>query len=75
MRNDWTDDRLDAFSRETDRRFDEVDRKCGEVKESLSALNSRFDVLLEAVFSLHRMMFRASVGVILALVGILATQL
>jgi hypothetical protein len=83
MRNSWTDDRLDGFSKETYRRFDEVDRHIGEVERHMeqgfarvdgefralrSEMNTRFD-------SLQRTMMQLGSGAILALIGLIATQI
>jgi hypothetical protein len=73
-------------SGEVNRKFDEVNRRIERVEDSIHDLrlemNSKFkgmqrsmDTLQETVLALHRMMFRASVAVILALIVILATQL
>jgi phytoene/squalene synthetase len=83
MRNSWTDDRLDDFRAETQRRFDEVDQRFDRLERRMengfSELNARIDAmqqgLQQAIFDLQRLMFRASIAVILALIAILATQL
>lgn len=108
MRNSWTDDRLDDFRAETQRRFDEVERNAERrsdevnhrfdevdrrmdgvdrrmdgierrMETGFSELNARIDALhhglRQAIFDLQRLMFRASVAGILALIAILATQL
>jgi hypothetical protein len=61
MREAWTDERLDDLSRRMDRGFDCVDA-------DLRALNARFDAL-------QRTMLQVGGGVIVALVGLIATQL
>ncbi len=50
MRQSWTDDRLDDFRAETqrrfaevDRRFDEVDRRFDKVDERFEKVDERFD--------------------------------
>ncbi|HEX2096001.1 MAG TPA: hypothetical protein VHF50_01370 [Solirubrobacterales bacterium] len=43
MRQSWTDDRLDAFRGETQRRFDEVDRQFHEVDRRFDEVDRRFD--------------------------------
>jgi tetrahydromethanopterin S-methyltransferase subunit G len=45
MRQSWTDDRLDDFRADVNRRFDEVDRRFDEINAELRALNGRFDAL------------------------------
>jgi hypothetical protein len=61
MRKAWTDERLDDLSRRMDRGFDRVDA-------DLRALNGRFDAL-------QRTMVQVGGGLIVALVGLIATQL
>lgn len=61
MRESWTDARLDDFVVHTDRRFDSVDAE-------LRALNARFDAL-------QRTLLQLGGGVIVALIGLIATQL
>lgn len=61
MRESWTDERLDDFRDEVNRRFDKVD---GE----LSRVNDRLD-------GLHRVMLQIGGGIVVALVGLIATQL
>ena len=61
MRNAWTDERLDDLSERVDRGFDRVDA-------DLRALNGRFDAL-------QRTMVQVGGGVIVALIGLIATQL
>ena len=89
MPKDWTDDRLDTFARETYRRFDEVDRRFGDVnrrfdeidrrlirvEDAVHTLGKRFDALQESMLALHRLISRASVGGLFALIAIFATQL
>ena len=61
MRRAWTDARLDDLSERMDRGFDRVDA-------DLRALNGRFDAL-------QRTMLQLGGGVIVALIGLIATQL
>ncbi len=61
MREAWTDERLDDMSARMDRGFERVDA-------DLRALNGRFDAL-------QRTMLQIGGGVIVALVGLIATQL
>jgi hypothetical protein len=72
MRKSWADGRLDDFASHTDRRFDEVNRRFDRVDEDIHHLrtdiNARFDAL-------QRTMLQTSGGVIIALIGLIATQL
>jgi hypothetical protein len=61
MREAWTDGRLDDLNKKVDRGFDRVDA-------DLRALNGRFDAL-------RRTMAQVGGGVIVALIGLIATQL
>jgi hypothetical protein len=61
MRQSWTDERLDDLSQRMDDGFKRVDAE-------LRALNGRFD-------SLNRTLLQIGGGVIIALVGLIATQL
>jgi hypothetical protein len=83
MRESWTDARLDDFRAETANRFDAVDQRFdslerrmddgfNRVNADLRALreetNSRFD-------SMQRTLLQMGGGVIVALIGLIATQL
>lgn len=72
MRENWTDARLDDFRGETARRFDTLERRMDEgfnrVDADLRALNVRLDAF-------QRTMLQVGGGVIVALVGLIATQL
>jgi hypothetical protein len=65
MRESWTDERLDDFRDEVNRRFDKVDAE-------LHRVNDRLD-------DLHRMLFQFATGGLVTLIagvaGFLATQL
>jgi len=61
MRESWTDARLDDFAASVDKRFDAVDAQ-------LKALNGRFDAL-------NRTLLQVGGGIIVALIGLIATQL
>jgi hypothetical protein len=72
MRENWTDERLDDFAKNVDRRFNEVDRRFDKVDAELARINDRLD-------GLHRTMLQMAGGTIAALVagfaGVIATQL
>ena len=61
VRESWTDERMDDFARNVERRFDKVDHE-------LHRVNDRLDAL-------HRGLFQVGGGIIVALVGIIVTQL
>ena len=61
MRQGWTDERLDDLN-------DRMEAGFGRVDADLRALNARFDAL-------QRTMLQVGGGVIVALVGLIATQL
>jgi hypothetical protein len=86
MRKSWTDARLDDFAAHTDRRFDTVDQRFDAVDQrfdtlerrmesgfnrvdaELRGINARFDAL-------QKTMIQTSALVIVALIGLIATQL
>ncbi len=68
VREAWTDERLDDFRSRVDERFDEVDRRFDAVDRRLDRIDEKFE-------RLYKLMFQASVAVVVALLGILATQL
>lgn len=97
MRQSWTDERLDDFRGEVNRRFDEVNRRFDEVDQrfeqvdhcfdrvdgELLAIRSEMHIGFEKLSeqmnlrfeSLQRSMFQASVVLIVAVLGLLGTQL
>jgi len=52
MRESWTDERLDDFRDEVNRRFDEVYRRFDKVDHELNRINDRLD-------NLHRILIYA----------------
>lgn len=68
MRRAWTDERLDDLSGRVEEGFRRVDA-------DLRALNARFDALHSRFDALQRTMLQLGGGVIVALVGLIATQL
>ena len=75
MRKSWTDERLDDFRVDVDRRFDEVDRRFDRVETELRRINDRLD-------DMHRTMVHGFVGMTAAMlagyaatIGLVITQL
>jgi len=72
MRESWTDERLDDFRDEVNRRFDGVDRRFDKVDAELHRVNDRLDAL-------HRTLFQFAGGALATLIagiaGFIATQL
>ncbi len=83
MRQSWTDDRLDDFRGEVNRRFDEMDRRFEGVDKRFDRVDQRFDDLsrqMNARFdSFQRAMFQAAIALVTAILtvaaAIIATQL
>jgi len=87
MREIWTDARLDDFAAHTDRRFDAVDKRFDAVDKRFDAVDKRFESLerrmedgfteINARFdALQRTLLQlVGGGVIVALIGLIATQL
>ncbi len=70
-RFDAVDKRFDAVDRRfevIDRRFEAVDRRFDAVDAELQRLNGRFD-------DLHRTLLQVGGGVVVALIGLIVTQL
>jgi hypothetical protein len=65
MRESWTDARLDDFAKRTDQRFDNLERR---MEKGFSEINTRFDAL-------QRTLLQLGGGMLVALIGLIATQL
>jgi hypothetical protein len=72
MRESWSDERLDDFRDEVNRRFDGVNRRFDKVDAELHRVNDRLD-------GLHRTLLQIAGGTIATLIagfaGVIATQL
>lgn len=72
VRQSWTDERLDDFRGEVNRRFDKVDEELRSLRSEIGGLNTRFD-------SLQRTMLQIAGGTIGTLIagfaGVVVTQL
>jgi hypothetical protein len=65
MRESWTDERLDDLSHRVDEGFRRVD---ADIRDLRADMNSRFDAL-------QRTLLQLGGGLIVALMGLIATQL
>jgi hypothetical protein len=84
-RFDAVDQRFDAVDQRfeaVDQRFDAVDQRFEAVDQRFEAMDRRFDAVDASLRDitirfdgLHKLMFQASVLVIVALIGLIATQL
>ncbi len=76
MRESWTDERLDDFRDEVNRRFDKVDVEFRdlrlEMKSGFDGLNQRFDGLQQALL---KMASATIVTLIAGILGVVVTQL
>lgn len=86
MRESWTDERLDDFRDEVNRRFDQVDRRFERIEGDIRDLRGEVTELrteMKAGFeSVHRAMVHGAIALsaayvagFAALVGLVATQL
>jgi tetrahydromethanopterin S-methyltransferase subunit G len=86
MRDSWTDARLDDFSKHVDQRFDAVDQRFDAVDRRFDAVERRFEAVEQRMengfgrieshlVGLHKTMTQASAMIIVALIGLIATQL
>jgi DNA anti-recombination protein RmuC len=82
VKETWTDERMDDFAKHVDQRFDGVDQRLDKIDSRFDKIDSRFDKIdsrfdkIDARFeALHRLMLQSSVLVIVALIGLIATQL
>jgi hypothetical protein len=72
MRETWTDARLDEFAKQTDRRFDSLERR---METGFSEINARFDALQRTLLQLGGGLLIAMIGLLAALIGMIGTQL
>jgi hypothetical protein len=82
MRESWTDERLDDFRDEVNRRFDEVDRRFDgvdrrfdKVEFELHRVNDRLDGMQRTMIHGFVVMTGAIIASNAALIGLIATQL
>ena len=72
MRSTWTDSRLDDFALETGRHFDTLERR---MDEGFREVRGEIGALQRTIIQAGVAIFGALLGVILAIVGVIATQL
>jgi hypothetical protein len=79
MRESWTDERLDDFRAEVNRRFDSVDRRFEKVEWEIRELRTEMKAGFE---SIHKVMLQGAIALsaaylagFAAVVGLVATQL
>lgn len=82
MRQSWTDDRLDDFRGEVNRRFEEVDRRFDEVDRRFDKVDAELHRVNDRLDGLHRLLAHAIVamtaGILTGnavLVALIVTQL
>jgi hypothetical protein len=71
-RMSWTDERMDDFAAHTYRSFDEVNRRLDGIERRMDDGFKRVDERFEAM---HRLMLQSSIAIVVALIGLIATQL
>lgn len=62
MRQSWTDDRLDDFRGEVNRRFDEVDRRFDEVDKRFDKVETELHRVNDRLDSLSKMLIFAAIA-------------
>jgi chromosome segregation ATPase len=72
MRQTWTDDRLDDFREEVARRFDRVEAETRAIRAAMKAGFERVDDRFDRMY---RLMLQLGGGTLVALLGLIATQL
>ncbi len=78
-RMDWTDERMDDFVKQVDQRFKQVDQRFDRVDAEMRGLRDEmkagFAKIDERFEAMQRLLLQSSVLVIVALIGLIATQL
>ena len=83
MREAWTDERLDDFARDVDRRFDRLEGRfdglAGKVDELRRETNAKFERVEGRIAEVNQTMLRLGGGALVTFVvgfaGLIATQL
>jgi chaperonin cofactor prefoldin len=68
MGDGWTDERMDDFRDEVNRRFDEVDKRFDKLDERFERFEDRFAAL-------QRTLLVSNGAIIAGLIGVIATQI
>ncbi len=72
MRQNWTDERLDDLNSKVDRGFERIDADLRAHRSEFAALRSEMKAGFEGMY---RLMIQLGGGMIVALIGLVATQL
>jgi hypothetical protein len=72
MRQSWTDNRLDEFSAQTVRRFDDLERR---MDIGFNRIDGDMRAVRNEIGALQRTMIQVGGGMIVAVLGLIATQL
>lgn len=75
MRESWTDERLDDFRGDVNRRFDEVDNRFDKIDHELHRINDRLDGMQRTMVHGFVAMTAAMMAGYAATVGLVVTQL
>lgn len=75
MRKSWTDERLDDFRVDVDRRFNEVDRRFDRVETELQRINNRLDDIHRTMVHGFVVMTAAMMAGYAAVTALIVTQL
>lgn len=72
MRSTWTDSRLDDFTAQTDRRFDNLERR---MDDGFGELRGEIGSLQRTIIQVGGGMIAAFIALMAAVLGLIATQL
>jgi archaellum component FlaC len=75
MSEGWTDERMDDFRGEVNRRFDKVDRQFDNVDERFDKMDERFERFEDRFAALQRTLLVSNGAIIAGLIGVIATQI
>ncbi len=69
MRDEWTDERLDDFRDDVNRRFDAVDRRFDKVDRRFDKVDVELHRVNDRLDDVYRAQFMVGGGIIAALIG------